>query len=252
MTAKRPFWTILAALVVVLLVAGFVYPGFLSARLMPATQGATPQGWTPLGAQPGYDPAQTGAESAGGGYWWPGDRINPEANPIRQGSEGNWEDLEGNWMMPDGTQYFGIRKVDTNGQKYGTWLDQGPYGMTGPEILRLLVPNEKDQRLVIRVTPEGPRSGGWWTVETLKPGATESLGPVYLVPAGGATVTFSTAPGGMFDYWHGFAAPTPRDACQVDRLQDADSGLDAWRITCQPGESAYFKSDGVTWNPPTK
>jgi hypothetical protein len=250
--ATRKFFIWLAVSLITMSTLACSISGFgidFSTDAEPADAAPMAGSWTPLG---GAQPTQPGAESAGGGYWWPSNRVNPEANPIRQGLEGNWEDLEGNWRLPDGTDYFGIRKVDSNGQKYGIWLDTGPYGLTGPEVLRLLVPNEKDQKLVIRVTPEGPRSGGWWTVETLKPGATESLVPGYLVPAGGATVTFSTAPGGMFDYWHGFAAPTPRDACQVDRLQDADSGLDAWRITCQPGESATFKSDGVTWNPPTK
>lgn len=192
-----------------------------------------------------------GAESAGGGYWWPSDRINPEANPIRQGEEGNWEDISGNWRLPDGSSYAGIRKVDLNGQKYGVWLDAGPYGLTGPEVLRLLVPDSRDQGLVIRVSPEGPCSGGWWTLETLKPGASESLVAGYLVPAGGATVTFSTAAGGRFDYWRGFAAPTPSGICTgVATSQDADSGLENWQIVCEIGSNASFKSDGVSWYPP--
>ena len=199
----------------------------------------------------GYTHPQSGADSAvGGGFWWPIDRINPEKNPIRQGAEGNWEDLtDGQWLMPDGTTYVGIRPVDSNGQKYGIWLQEGPYGLTGPEVLQKLVPNADDRKWVVRVSPEGPLTGGWWTIEVVKPGASESLVPGLLVPSGGKLITFSTSVGGRFDYWRGFAAPTPSGICTDVASQDADSGLDNWQIACEVGSNATFKSDGVSWYP---
>lgn len=223
-------------------------------NLNPAPSGGQ-AGQLPGVPQPVLDP--TARPSDGGGvYQWPANRINPEVNPIRQGAEGNWEDaVDGQWLMPDGTTFVGVRPVDANGQKYGIWLQEGPHRLTGPDVLQKLVPNADDRKWVIRVSPEGPRSGGWWTVEVLKPGASESMVPGLLVPAGGKLITFSTTAGGRFDYWRGkggkggFAAPAPAGQCVDVASQDADSALDNWQIGCPQGSTATFRSDGVSWYP---
>ena len=191
-----------------------------------------------------------GAESAPGGFWWPSDRINPEKNPVRQGETGNWEDISGQWLLPDGSTHAGVRLVDNNGQKYGLWLGTGPDGYTGPTAIDYLVPNSADRHLVIRATPEGPQTGGWWTFETPKSGASESLVPGYLVPAGGALIIWNL-PEGRIDFWGGFAAPKdPNNLCEETHNQDADSGLDQWQVVCPANSGATILSDGLTWYPP--
>ncbi|OGK66384.1 hypothetical protein A2313_04100 [Candidatus Roizmanbacteria bacterium RIFOXYB2_FULL_41_10] len=249
---------------VVLLVAGglFVYNQVRVASAPVAqtvlVSGQTDQTGSNAGL-PANDGGQTGQRELTGEYsagpartWadWPADRINPEENLVRDTGETNWEDLTDlEWLWPDGTTSVGTRRVDANGQKFGILLSEGPFGLTGKQVIEMLLKNVNDRSWVVRATPEGQSSGGWWTIELLKPGASESAIPGLLVPSSGKVVTW-TLQKGRTDYWGGFPAPVdPKGVCEAKKLVDADSGLNQWQVVCREGGSATIKSDGVTWMP---
>jgi len=260
---------VLGSIALIAVIAAAAIFGFAQFRQI---QSAAPQGGTVLGSgssqtgsDAGYPPRNdvgTGQQLLPGDYnkappartWadWPSDRINPEESKARNVGETNWEDLtdllwrclvDGKWE-----ERTGARDVNDNGQKLCILLSKGPFGLTGMDVLKMLVKSIDDRAWVVRVTPEAAGSGGAWTLEAYKPGHTPSMIPGLDVPSGGHLLTLTLQPG-RTDYWGGFDEPhDPNGFCDWKRLVDADSGLDQWQVVCREA-GATIESDGLTWWP---
>jgi len=162
---------------------------------------------------------------------YPEGYVNPNLN--RPTEEPNWESTY-------------IWTVSDNGQKLGIFEGVGPYGLNCSQILEGLLLDPTERELIVRCSPEGPLSGGWWTIETRKTKSCES--PNGLVPCAGTNVHFNLDHGGRFDYWGGFNPPQPASAC-VDQYAglDQDSELRNWQVVCTPDNGGEAITDGVSF-----